>query len=55
MVLLFSQYNIKKKKEESDDDCEGRIGAVKRKTPEELAKEGEIDDSIFFHTVLLFM
>jgi len=43
---IREKYNIKKKKEESDDDCEGRIGAVKRKTPEELAKEGEIDDSL---------
>lgn len=27
-------------------DCEGRIGGGKRKTPEELAKEMEDDDSI---------
>lgn len=49
------QYGIKKKKEETDDDCEGRIGAVKRKTPEELAKEGEIDDSTIEYCIFKFV
>jgi len=42
------KYGIAKKDEnavvDDDDDC-SRVGAAKRKTPEELAKEGEIDDS----------
>jgi len=43
------KYGIKKKEEVEEQimqDCAGRIGAAKRKTPEELAKEGEVDDSL---------
>jgi len=45
---IREKYGIKKKEEDNGmvQDCEGRIGAVKRKTPEELAKEAENADSI---------
>lgn len=46
----FLQYNIKKKEDVDPmmaDDCVGRIGATRKKTPEELAKEGEEDDCEF--------
>lgn len=45
---IRDKYNIQKR----DDpvmmipECEGRIGGAKRKTPEELAKEMEDDDSL---------
>jgi len=46
---IRDKYQIKKKEEPQEEiiqDCAGRIGAAKRKTPEELAKEGEVDDSL---------
>jgi len=45
---IRDKYNIQKKDDPFmmvDPDCEGRIGGGKRKTPEELAKEMEDDDS----------
>uniref|UniRef100_A0A915L261 Uncharacterized protein n=1 Tax=Romanomermis culicivorax TaxID=13658 RepID=A0A915L261_ROMCU len=42
-------YGIRKKDENAPaagQDCEGRIGAIKRKSPEELAKEGEQDETL---------
>lgn len=46
---IRDKYKIQKKEEIEEpivQDCAGRIGAAKRKTPEELAKEGEVDDSL---------
>lgn len=47
---IRDKYQIKKKEDEMAammQDCEGRIGAAKRKTPEELAKEAqEQEDSL---------
>uniref|UniRef100_A0A915K955 Complexin-1 n=1 Tax=Romanomermis culicivorax TaxID=13658 RepID=A0A915K955_ROMCU len=43
---IRNKYGIKKKEDRMEEEIEGRIGAVKRKTPEELVKECEIDDSL---------
>jgi len=44
---IRDKYKITKKEEDSGmEDCAGRIGAAKKKTPEELAKQEEEEESL---------